>query len=59
MHDGSINTLEEVILHYMSGGNKHENKHEIIQPFQLNNEEIYSLVSFLKTLTDSTFLQNH
>ena len=44
MHDGSINTLEEVILNYMSGGNKHE----IIQPFQLNNEEIYSIVSFFK-----------
>ena len=56
MHDGSIKSLENVIHHYMSGGKNHANKHEILKPFILNNYEVKSLISFLKTLTDTSFI---
>ena len=55
MHDGSIQTLEEVIDHYMQGGNSHPNKHPFIKPFSLDNSDRKNLVLFLKSLTDSSF----
>ena len=58
MHDGSIATLEEVILHYESGGKNHINKHPIIQPFTLTKRQRKELISFLKSLTDHDFLSN-
>ncbi len=54
MHDGSLKTLKEVILHYSSGGAAHSNKSEIIKPFKLNNLETSQLESFLKTLVDTS-----
>ena len=56
MHDGSIKSLEDVVYHYMSGGKNHENKHEILKPFFLNTDEVNSLISFLYTLTDTSFI---
>lgn len=53
MHDGSMNTLLEVVRHYESGGKNHPNKSLIIQPFKLNPEEERNLVLFLRTLTDT------
>ena len=55
MHDGSIQTLEEVINHYMLGGNSHPNKHPFIKPFSLDNSDRKNLVLFLKSLSDSSF----
>jgi len=55
MHDGSLQTLEEVIGHYMKGGNDHRNKHPFIKPFILSKTDRNNLVSFLKSLTDSSF----
>lgn len=55
MHDGSIQTLEEVIDHYMQGGNSHPNKHPFIKPFSLDNSDRKNLVLFLKSLSDSSF----
>ncbi len=52
MHDGSLNTLEEVVQHYNVGGKEHVNRDSLIKPLNLNNIEIRELVSFLKTLTD-------
>lgn len=59
MHDGSFETLEEVIIHYMNGGKEHENKSNIIKPFKISQLEIKQLVAFLNTLTDSTFINNY
>ncbi len=56
MHDGSLNSLYDVINHYSSGGKNHQNKSELIQPFTLTDEEKIDLVSFLQALTDSSFL---
>lgn len=58
MHDGSINTLEEVIDHYVSGGKNHPNKSQIIQPLELSEAEKTALVLFLKSLTDASFCAN-
>lgn len=52
MHDGSLNSLEEVVEHYSSGGVKHPNKSPIIQPLKLNAEQKEDLIHFLKSLTD-------
>jgi cytochrome c peroxidase len=58
MHDGSFNSLEQVVEHYNSGGQHHVNKSAIIQPLNLSAEEKFQLVSFLLTLTDETFVKN-
>ncbi|WP_430407006.1 cytochrome-c peroxidase [Fluviicola sp.] len=54
MHDGSIQTLREVISHYSKGGSRFPNKSSIIKPFKLNNLEINQLELFLKTLIDTS-----
>lgn len=52
MHDGSFETLEEVIAHYEKGGERHPNKSELIKPFTLTPSEKEDLISFLKSLSD-------
>ena len=61
MHDGRFKTLEEVVEHYASGGHYAEN----IDPFiptiksiQLTVRQKKQLISFLKTLTDTSFTTN-
>lgn len=70
MHDGSVNTIEEVIDIYANGGryntsgiyigdgriNKH--KDALIKGFTLSQEEKNDLLHFLNTLTDSTIFTN-
>jgi cytochrome c peroxidase len=56
MHDGSINTLREVIEHYNSGGKKHPNKHPHIKPLNLTPQEMKNLEAFLHTLSDKKSL---
>ena len=58
MHDGSIQTLEEVIDFFNEGGFDHANKAESVQALGLNEEEKAALLSFLNTLTDDRFLTN-
>ena len=58
MHDGSINTLEEVIEHYANGGKNHFNKSEHINGFSISDSEKNDLIHFLKSLTDNEFLEN-
>ena len=58
MHDGSLETLEDVIDHYNSGGADHPNKHPLIRPLALSQQEVTDLVSFLESLSDPTFLTN-
>ena len=61
MHDGRFETLEEVIEHYNSGVEDHQNLHPLLRenftngPKKLNlsDEDKAALVSFLKTLTDT------
>ncbi|MDX5326814.1 MAG: c-type cytochrome [Bacteroidota bacterium] len=58
MHDGSMTTLQEVILHYNSGGKSHPNKNPLIRPLKLDPGEIEDLVAFLHSLTDPTFISD-
>ena len=59
MHDGSINTLAEVIEHYNSGGKDHPNKSKFIRSLNLTPPEKDELLAFLLSLTDNEFLTNN
>ena len=50
MHDGSLETLDEVVAYYNSGGGTHVNKSDLVFPLELTEEEMKSLVAFLETL---------
>ncbi|MEM7676805.1 MAG: di-heme enzyme, partial [Myxococcota bacterium] len=68
MHDGSIETLREVVVHYTRGGRLIESgpdagdgrisplKSGLVRPFAATEAEIDAVVAFLEALTDETFL---
>ena len=58
MHDGSIESLEEVIEHYNKGAKMHFNKSPLIKPLNLSKYEQEALLDFLKSLTDFSFIKN-
>lgn len=70
MHDGSIETLEEVIRTYAAGGRNITSganqgdgrasplKDILIPGFQASDQEINDVIAFLNTLTDTSFLEN-
>ena len=58
MHDGSIETLEEVLNHYSNGGVGHFNQSEVIKPFTITTTERKDLIAFLKSLTDTSYMDN-
>ncbi len=58
MHDGRMESLEEVIEHYDQGGVGHPNQHPFIKPLSLSNSEKGEMLAFLQSLTDSSFIQN-
>lgn len=58
MHDGSLETLEDVLAHYNQGGTGHPNQDERVRPLGLTTDEKSALVAFLKTL-DSDFAFTH
>lgn len=58
MHDGSMETLREVVEHYNSGGQNHRHKSEWIHELGLTPREKEDLVQFLESLTDPVFITN-
>ncbi|MCO4807655.1 MAG: c-type cytochrome [Flavobacteriales bacterium] len=58
MHDGSFQTLKDVINHYNMGGENHPNKSEKIRVLNLKETEVEALEAFLLTLTDNQFVHN-
>lgn len=50
-HDGSSQTLGEVVAHYTSGGKVTTNLSPNFRPASLNGQEIEDLVAFMETLT--------
>ncbi|MBK8444189.1 MAG: cytochrome-c peroxidase [Sphingobacteriales bacterium] len=58
MHDGSINSLTQVIEHYQSGGKHPDNQSPLIKGFRLNTQQQTDLLQFLQSLSDTTFIQN-
>lgn len=58
MHDGSFNSLDEVIEHYNTGGYPNKNKSSKIKALNLSLQEKSELISFLNSLTDYNFIHN-
>ncbi|GAA5221115.1 cytochrome c peroxidase [Membranihabitans marinus] len=58
MHDGRFQTMEEVLDHYNSGGHRQINTDPLIQPLGLSEKQKFQVIEFIKTLTDSNFLEN-
>lgn len=70
LHDGSVETLEELIDLYAAGGRliaegalqgdgrDHPNKSTFIAGFEISETEKSDLIAFLRALTDETFLNN-
>lgn len=50
MHDGSLQTLEEVVEYYNKGGTPNKNLHSLMRPLNLTEQQKKDLVSFLKAL---------
>ncbi len=67
-HDGSAQTLEEVVDHYARGGRTVAEgpaagvgadspfKHPLVRAFEITDDEKAALVAFLRALTDEEFL---
>ncbi len=59
LHDGSAETLEQVVQLYEQGGKASAtNKHPFITGFKLNSQQRSDLISFLISLSDSSILTN-
>jgi cytochrome c peroxidase len=60
MHDGSIQTLSEVLDHYAKGGRaRRQGKTDgLLQPFEISAQEKADIVAFLESLTDRELLEN-
>lgn len=57
MHDGSMQTLEEVVEYYDKGGDKNPFLDSAIFPLHLTAQEKLDLVAFLKVLTSAQYAQ--
>lgn len=51
MHNGSLQTLEEVVDYYDKGGTPNRNLHPLMRPLHLSEEDKKALVSFMKALS--------
>lgn len=58
MHDGSMESLDDVIEHYNSGGRNHANKSKLLKPLNLTEIEKQDILAFLRSLTDQYFITN-
>jgi cytochrome c peroxidase len=62
MHDGRFQTLEEVVEHYNSGGKASSTVDPLMKHvgtgLNLSNQEKADLVAFLKTMTDTSFIND-
>lgn len=58
MHDGRFATLEEVLENYSHGGHGVSNEDVNIRTFTLTQQDKQDLIAFLKTLTDTAFINN-
>ena len=55
MHDGSMQTLWDVVAHYNEGGTKNTWQDPQIRPLGLTEQQVDQVVAFLFTLTDRRF----
>ena len=59
MHDGSLQTIEEVVAHYQKGGAKHPLQNKALVPFELTKNEKQQLLSFFNALVDTSYLRRN
>lgn len=57
MHNGSLQTLDEVIEHYASGGKSSPSKDPLLDDIHLTEYDKFALKEFLLTLTDEAVIQ--
>ena len=57
MHDGSMETLEEIVEYYDKGGDQNRFIDPAIFPLHLTKQEKIDLVEFMKSLTSSEYMQ--
>jgi len=57
MHNGSVETLKEVIDHYASGGKGHTSQSHLVAGFEITPDEKEALLAFLQTLTEERLLR--
>ena len=63
MHDGSLKTLKDVVVHYNNGGvtKKGERVNDFlsggIRPLQLSDQQVSDLVAFLEALTSPQYVK--
>jgi cytochrome c peroxidase len=58
MHDGRMKTMEEVLDHYQSGGHYSKNLDPFLNQININTRDKADIIAFLKTLTDTTFIND-
>jgi len=58
MHDGSMPTLDAVIVHYANGGHGGPYESPKLQGFTMTPADQADLIAFLNALTDRTFVTN-
>lgn len=51
MHDGELATLNEVVAHYVAGGEDRPSRDPLIGPLDLSDSDASDLVAFLNSLT--------
>lgn len=51
MHAGQLQTLEEVMVHYVSGGIDRPSRSPLMKPVSLTRDEIADVIEFMKSLT--------
>ena len=57
MHDGSIQSLDQVLAHYQKGGAKNPQQDSRITPFVLSANEKKQLLAFFDALIDTSYLK--
>lgn len=57
MHNGSLSTLLDVVRFYNRGGNANANLDAKMRPLNLRDEEMNSLVEFMRALTSPDVLK--
>lgn len=53
MHNGEVETLEEVMKQYVTGGIKRPSRSPLMQPVSLTQSEIEDVIAFMRSLTGS------
>lgn len=56
MHDGSMKTLRETVVHYNKGGIKNPHLSPKIEPLKLTNKEVDAVVAFMQSLDGEGYL---